>query len=72
MNKQQIIEAIVADFTGQLNQSIHDDLNLSEQGETDLMEAIKRQYMNQPNSTCVSEWIKVLGFCQQKFGSKLI
>jgi len=63
MDKQQIIEAIVSDLAGRLNQSI--DLCLSEQGEHDLMEAIQRPYMNNANAMCAQEWVKTLSFCQQ-------
>ena len=69
MTKQQIIKAIVADFAGRLNQSIYDDISLTEQGERDLMEAIERPYMNHANVMCVQEWLNTLSFCQQSRGA---
>lgn len=63
MNKQQIINAIVADLRGRLTANIYDDIVLSVEGERQLIEALGRQYMNHPNDMCVQHWCDVLSYC---------
>lgn len=56
MNKQQIIDAIVADLRGRLNTLIPPDTELTQQGGIDLYDDIGRPCMNHANAECAQHW----------------